>query len=187
VVAGILGEGLGEGEVGIEGAAGQVEAVVELARVGHPFIYQDQAGRVAVEEHAQRIAEERRLDADALRRARWHSQLGDCRHELSALTQARQEYLRALELLGRRMISGATRLPVSRRARRPASQSSQLMGSFIGVIFNVMLPDMIIQVILALLLFFLTFHAGTKAMEIYRKENKALEEKKKLEHNSIPR
>ena len=62
-----------------------------------------------------------------------------------------------------------------------------LMGSFIGVIFNVMLPDMIIQVILALLLFFLTFQAGTKAMEIYRKENKALEEKKKLDHNSISR
>ncbi|HSM22541.1 MAG TPA: hypothetical protein VK876_10065, partial [Rubrivivax sp.] len=52
-------------------------------------------------ESAQRITEERRLDADALRRARWHSQLGDCRHELSALTQARQEYLRALVLLGR--------------------------------------------------------------------------------------
>jgi class 3 adenylate cyclase len=52
-------------------------------------------------ESAQRITEERRLDADALRRARWHSQLGDCRHELSALTQARQEYLCALELLGR--------------------------------------------------------------------------------------
>jgi class 3 adenylate cyclase len=52
-------------------------------------------------ESAQRITEERRLDADALRRARWHSQLGDCRHELSALTQARQEYLRALMLLGR--------------------------------------------------------------------------------------
>ena len=32
-----------------------------------------------------------------------------------------------------------------------------LMGSFIGVWFNIMLPDMIIQIILALLLFFLTF------------------------------
>lgn len=52
-------------------------------------------------ENAQHIAEERQLDAGPLRRARWHSQLGDCRHELSALTQARQEYLRALELLGR--------------------------------------------------------------------------------------
>ena len=48
-----------------------------------------------------------------------------------------------------------------------------LMGSFIGVWFNIMLPDMIIQIILALLLFFLTFQAATKAMEVYRKENKA--------------
>lgn len=53
-----------------------------------------------------------------------------------------------------------------------------LMGSFIGVWFNIMLPDMAIQVILALLLFFLTFQAGTKAMEVYRKENKAAKAKK---------
>lgn len=52
-----------------------------------------------------------------------------------------------------------------------------LMGSFIGVWFNIMLPDMIIQIILALLLFFLTFQAGTKAMEVYRKENKLLKAK----------
>jgi uncharacterized membrane protein YfcA len=32
-----------------------------------------------------------------------------------------------------------------------------LMGSFIGVWFNILLPDIAIQVILALLLFFLTF------------------------------
>jgi uncharacterized membrane protein YfcA len=32
-----------------------------------------------------------------------------------------------------------------------------LMGSFIGVYFNLILPDVVIQVILALLLFFLTF------------------------------
>ena len=31
-----------------------------------------------------------------------------------------------------------------------------LMGSFIGVIFNGLLPDLIIQIILTLLLFFLT-------------------------------
>lgn len=53
-----------------------------------------------------------------------------------------------------------------------------LMGSFIGVWFNIMLPEMAIQVILALLLFFLTFQAGTKAMEVYRKENKAAKAKK---------
>jgi uncharacterized membrane protein YfcA len=52
-----------------------------------------------------------------------------------------------------------------------------LMGSFIGVWFNIMLPDLAIQVILALLLFFLTFQAGTKAMEVYRKENKAFKAK----------
>lgn len=32
-----------------------------------------------------------------------------------------------------------------------------LLGSFIGVWFNIMLPDIAIQIILALLLFFLTF------------------------------
>jgi uncharacterized membrane protein YfcA len=53
-----------------------------------------------------------------------------------------------------------------------------LMGSFIGVWFNIMLPDIAIQIILALLLFFLTFQAGTKAFEVYRKENKALKAKK---------
>lgn len=52
-----------------------------------------------------------------------------------------------------------------------------LMGSFIGVWFNIMLPEMIIQIILALLLFFLTFQAATKAMEVKRKEDKALKAK----------
>src|SRR2546423_13062259 len=32
------------------------------------------------------------------------------------------------------MISGATLLPVSRRARRPLSQSAQLIGSCIGIV-----------------------------------------------------
>jgi uncharacterized membrane protein YfcA len=49
-----------------------------------------------------------------------------------------------------------------------------LMGSFIGVWFNIMLPEIAIQIILALLLFFLTFQAGIKARQIYTKENKAL-------------
>ena len=35
--------------------------------------------------------------------------------------------------LRRRMISGATLFPVSRRARRPLSQSSQFMTSFIAI------------------------------------------------------
>ena len=41
---------------------------------------------------------------------------------------------RSLELPGRRMISGAPRLPVSRRARRPLSQSAQLMGRPLGIV-----------------------------------------------------
>ncbi len=47
-----------------------------------------------------------------------------------------------------------------------------LMGSFIGVIFNKMLPDLVIQIILTLLLFFLTTQAGLKARDILRKENR---------------
>lgn len=39
-----------------------------------------------------------------------------------------------LELEGTRIISGATRLLVRRRASRPASQSSQLMGRPLGII-----------------------------------------------------
>ena len=38
---GCLGEGLGEGELGVEAAAGEVVSAVELAGVGHPFIDQD--------------------------------------------------------------------------------------------------------------------------------------------------
>ena len=40
---------------------------------------------------------------------------------------------RSLELLLRRMISGATRLPISRRYRRPFNQSSQLIEPSIGM------------------------------------------------------
>jgi hypothetical protein len=54
-----------------------------------------------------------------------------------------------------------------------------LMGSFIGVWFNIVLPEIAIQIILALLLFFLTFQAGTKVVEIYKKENKAIKDKLK--------
>jgi hypothetical protein len=39
----------------------------------------------------------------------------------------------SLELSLRRMTAGATFSPVSRRARRPASQSSQLITSFMGI------------------------------------------------------
>ncbi len=40
----------------------------------------------------------------------------------------------SLELVGRRIISGATRIPDSRQARRPLSQSSQLITSFMGIV-----------------------------------------------------
>jgi uncharacterized membrane protein YfcA len=49
-----------------------------------------------------------------------------------------------------------------------------LMGSFIGVMFNTALPDLIIQIVLALLLFFLSVQAGLKARQVYKKENKAM-------------
>jgi class 3 adenylate cyclase/tetratricopeptide (TPR) repeat protein len=58
-------------------------------------------------ETAQRIATERQVAADALRRARWHSLLGDSRHELSELKLARREYLETLRLLGRPPEPGA--------------------------------------------------------------------------------
>jgi uncharacterized membrane protein YfcA len=50
-----------------------------------------------------------------------------------------------------------------------------LMGSFIGVWFNIMLPDIAIQIILALLLFFLTFQAALTGRKLFVKENKALQ------------
>jgi adenylate cyclase len=50
---------------------------------------------------AQRIAKERSLEPDALRKARWHSLLGDSHHELSEYSQARAHYLETLALLGR--------------------------------------------------------------------------------------
>lgn len=49
-----------------------------------------------------------------------------------------------------------------------------LIGSFIGIIFNEILPDIWCQIVLALVLFFLTFQAGIKAKQLYLKENKAL-------------
>lgn len=59
-----------------------------------------------------------------------------------------------------------------------------LMGSFIGVIFNTWFPDLLIQIILTLLLFFLTTQAGIKARDILRKENRALARKNKSKKNT---
>ena len=58
-------------------------------------------------ETAQRLADERRLAADALGRARWHSLLGDGRDELSEVGPARAAYLKTLELLDRAYAPGA--------------------------------------------------------------------------------
>lgn len=54
-----------------------------------------------------------------------------------------------------------------------------MMGSFIGVIMNAMLPDLILQVLLTLLLGFLTVQSGLKATDIFKKENVKLKAKKK--------
>lgn len=69
----------------------------------------DSAYREAIRhiETAQRIVTERKLDAEPLRRARWHILLGDSHHELTELKQASPQYLRALELLGQPYAPGA--------------------------------------------------------------------------------
>ena len=58
---GRFGQRLGEGELGLEAARRQVALVVELARVGHPFVDQDQARPVLVEQLAQHVAGAGRL------------------------------------------------------------------------------------------------------------------------------
>jgi len=47
-----------------------------------------------------------------------------------------------------------------------------LMGSFFGVIINVIFPPLILLVILALVLIFIAFRSAIKAKEIYLNENK---------------
>jgi heme exporter protein D len=56
-----------------------------------------------------------------------------------------------------------------------------MMGSFIGVIMNAAMPDLILQVCLTLLLAFLTVQSAFKAREILKKENEKLRAKKKVE------
>jgi uncharacterized membrane protein YfcA len=50
-----------------------------------------------------------------------------------------------------------------------------LIGSFIGVFFNIMLPDVVILILLSLLLFYLAVQAATGGCKTYKKENKARE------------
>ena len=49
-----------------------------------------------------------------------------------------------------------------------------LLGSLNGVVVNLMFPSLILQVILSVLLIFLTIQAGIKAKNIYRLENQEL-------------
>jgi len=53
-----------------------------------------------------------------------------------------------------------------------------LIGSLTGVFFNMMLPSIVLQILLTLLLGFLTYNSAMKARSIYRKENKRFEEEK---------
>jgi uncharacterized membrane protein YfcA len=46
-----------------------------------------------------------------------------------------------------------------------------LMGSYLGVIINVILPALILQVVLTILLIGLTIQSSLKAREIFKKEN----------------
>ena len=58
---GRLGQHLGKGELRLESTRGQVALVVELARVGHPLVDQDQAGPILLEKLTQRIPRAGRL------------------------------------------------------------------------------------------------------------------------------
>jgi uncharacterized membrane protein YfcA len=53
-----------------------------------------------------------------------------------------------------------------------------MMGSFIGVIMNAAMPDLILQICLTLLLAFLTVQSAFKARDIFRKENQKLKARK---------
>jgi len=53
-----------------------------------------------------------------------------------------------------------------------------MMGSFIGVIMNAAMPDLILQICLTLLLAFLTVQSAFKARDIFRKENEKLKARK---------
>jgi uncharacterized membrane protein YfcA len=60
-----------------------------------------------------------------------------------------------------------------------------MMGSFIGVIMNAAMPDLILQICLTLLLGFLTVQSALKAKEIMNKENEKLKAKKKAKKEKI--
>ena len=47
-----------------------------------------------------------------------------------------------------------------------------LMGSVSGVFFNILLPEIILQVCMFVLLFLLAINSGLKAIDIYKKESR---------------
>ena len=49
---GRFGQRLGKREVRLEAASGQVRRVMQLPRVGHPFIHENEAGTVLVHQGA---------------------------------------------------------------------------------------------------------------------------------------
>ena len=70
-----FGQYLGEGELRLEAACRQIALVVELPRIGHPFVDQDQARSILDEQLAQHIAGAGRLLVVSLR----HEQRPSCR------------------------------------------------------------------------------------------------------------
>lgn len=46
-----------------------------------------------------------------------------------------------------------------------------VLGSFLGVLINIILPPVILSIMLTVLLIILTLQAGTSAIKIYRKES----------------
>lgn len=59
-------------------------------------------------------------------------------------------------------------------------QPTVLMGSFLGVLVNVVLPSIILESCLTLLLIFLTVQSAIKARQIYKKENEKAKEKRRI-------
>ena len=54
-----------------------------------------------------------------------------------------------------------------------------LIGSYVGILVNVMMPDTVLQIVLTLLLVYMTYESFKKAVTKYKAENqKILEEKK---------
>ena len=46
-----------------------------------------------------------------------------------------------------------------------------LVGSFVGVLFNIVLPSVVLSVMLTVVLGLLTFQSGMKALQMYRRES----------------